>query len=410
MNFKTINSNTIIQTLASFSFLAICTFPVLPLTLSGILVLVILIASLASFLFSGYKKKSRQSNVLLLALIVLPVYYFTELLYADDLQDTWFILQRKLALVVLPLSGWLFYSSAGKLNIKIALNVFSISVIGLVLYLLILLGINGLNPEHLETGGLAFALRTKAEEITAIHPTYISMFIGFSGSIFFHRFFLQTKRMEKALYFTAFSLLLVVLIVLSARMAIFATGLAIIFLMYHHRKELRSYKFLLGGLAFITVTFVLLYPPLQSRLLEVFSSESNSTTVRSVIWSCSVDQLKQNWLLGSGVEHFQENLNLCYKEKNAWGDMNGIVYNTHNEYLNVWCTKGILGFALFIVLIVLLFAKAKSNPQFTSFLIIFFTICFTENLLERQMGVMFFALFSSVLLFFSPPELKNENG
>ena len=133
-------------------------------------------------------------------------------------------------------------------------------------------------------------------------------------------------------------------------------------------------------------------PTMYERITEVFESDSNSTNVRAMIYSCSVELAKDHWLTGVSVERLQFYLNICYTQ---FGDIEGRLmpkFNTHNEYLNLICGKGILALSSFVILLVALFKKAIRQPDFLSFCILFALVCLTENLLERQIGVFFFTL------------------
>jgi O-antigen ligase len=83
-------------------------------------------------------------------------------------------------------------------------------------------------------------------------------------------------------------------------------------------------------------------------------------------------------------------------------------YNTHNEYLNIWFSAGIIGLLVFICSLFLSFKHAFKHKKFTYlFFLIFMSICFfTENYLERQAGIMLYTWFQCLFLF-SPKEIHH---
>ena len=125
--------------------------------------------------------------------------------------------------------------------------------------------------------------------------------------------------------------------------------------------------------------------------------EANATNSRLGIYHCSLEVIKQNFLFGAGGE-LQNKLNGCYGEIgiNRLQEKN---INTHNEYFNIFAGLGIFGIMIFLLLIILSFKSAKSDPYQLMFLGLFCLVCLTENLLSRQQGVFFFALFNYYFLF-----------
>jgi hypothetical protein len=71
----------------------------------------------------------------------------------------------------------------------------------------------------------------------------------------------------------------------------------------------------------------------------------------------------------------------------------------HNQYLTMWLTYGILGLLYFLLLVFYpLIGEAKGDKLFMAFTIIAAMSFLTEDTLETQAGVMFFAFFYSFLL------------
>ncbi|MEM9024297.1 MAG: hypothetical protein AAGB22_11175, partial [Bacteroidota bacterium] len=85
-------------------------------------------------------------------------------------------------------------------------------------------------------------------------------------------------------------------------------------------------------------------------------------------------------------------------------------YNTHNQFFNFWLNAGLLAVVAFLLMLLVPMIQAYSDKQHLYFLfLVFFAICcLTENLLSRQVGVEFYALFNSLLAFnrlrIAPPE------
>lgn len=84
---------------------------------------------------------------------------------------------------------------------------------------------------------------------------------------------------------------------------------------------------------------------------------------------------------------------------------------THNQYLTLWLTLGIGGLLLFIFLLVAVLFKNKGELKlyFIAFWLISFLSFFTEDTLETQAGVTFFAIFNTLFVLASTSH-KNQTS
>ena len=184
---------------------------------------------------------------------------------------------------------------------------------------------------------------------------------------------------------------------LASRIVIVAVIVGILVIGLAHLKKMRSkILFLFGTISIVSVS-ILLVPSVKERVSELMSDEVNSTSIRYSIFDCSTDLVKSNWLFGASIENAQNQLDECYDIKGIEADLIG--FNSHNEYLNILLTKGVFLLIAFLTLLFVLFIRARGNILFIVFLCIFAIVCFTENLLERQMGVFFFSLFAGAFVF-----------
>ena len=109
----------------------------------------------------------------------------------------------------------------------------------------------------------------------------------------------------------------------------------------------------------------------------------------------NTEGIKQNWIFGVGPANVQKELDNCYSAytyRNQYDDFNKKTYNTHNQYFDVLLKFGIFGLLFFIVF---LFwgINYKSEYYYIFLLLIFFSML-TENILNRQVGIVFFNFFN----------------
>jgi O-antigen ligase len=148
--------------------------------------------------------------------------------------------------------------------------------------------------------------------------------------------------------------------------------------------------------------------PVKRRFNDLVSTEikkpekyeqSNEVNFRYVIYTCSYEILKEHWLFGLGLGNVQENLDQCYSHVDYinYDDFKVKNYNSHNQYLNAWLTYGILGL---LFLIYYLVASFNGGLKVHKALIIMVALCLlTENILEREAGVVFFVFFNTILFY-----------
>jgi O-antigen ligase len=111
------------------------------------------------------------------------------------------------------------------------------------------------------------------------------------------------------------------------------------------------------------------------------------------------------WLAGTGIGCRQDMLDSyflnygLYTGNPEMGDTGYIGYNFHNQYLEVLVGTGIPGLAIFIAIIVLIFLQDRKKLFFP--MLVYITIIlflFTESMLERQAGIVFFCLVWTIRL------------
>ena len=127
------------------------------------------------------------------------------------------------------------------------------------------------------------------------------------------------------------------------------------------------------------------------------SIDTWNKTNRVHIWSSSIDVFNENMLFGVGTGDINIELNRHYI-------LNGHNYlalkntNTHNQYLDYLIKYGLVGFFLIFGAFVLYFRKAWENKDsmYLMFLLLISLCMLTENILNRQYGIVFFFLFNSL--------------
>ena len=260
--------------------------------------------------------------------------------------------------------------------------------------------------------------RVMFEEVTGIHPTYMGMFLCFAVCItlLLHP---ANDRKGGVVKYGLVYLLVVFLLSLLAKSPLIALVIICSHFAYLRRKTLYRYKLLISGLLIAIMVACFFIPFFGQRVKEIFqfagagkagTVADNSMYVRQMIWKVDTDLLRQHWLTGVGPGRMLHMLHERYFFYSIAHQFSVGYYDPHNEYFSQWLSFGILGIVLFLVGIGAQFINAlrAKNNLYLYLLIIFAITFFTETVLSRQKGVMFYAVFTSLFFFYSIRAAKTK--
>lgn len=260
--------------------------------------------------------------------------------------------------------------------------------------------------------------RMTFEPFTGIHPTYMSLYLGFAICITSIIWKPLTKR-DRILKPIFLYTLLLFLLALFSKSPIIALGVIAIHFLYTERKRLHDMKWIIVTFSSFILAAYAFIPFFRQRLGEALqfsgigakgTSADNSFYDRQMIFNTDVDILRRYWLGGVGPGALQKRLNeRFFFHSIRWERAVGY-FDPHNQYLSVWLSLGIIGIVVFISILVMHFIRAirTGNRLYLYLLIILGVTFFTETLLQRQQGVIFYSLFTS-LFFFSNVKTEVAN-
>ena len=256
---------------------------------------------------------------------------------------------------------------------------------------------------------------------------YMAMYASFSVFIFI---MLYINKKQNGLKTVIGLILLLALIgITSVRIQLIAIPItAFVFVFYHKTSKIIKRKLITGsiGVVIAMAAIVLILPSTRNRLNETIDEirsingmvNNKQTNHRVFLWKYGMDVIEDNFWIGTGTGSGDEALGQKLENCTArfWdghttyllGSKN---YNYHNSYLQHFATHGIIGFLLFITIMFGPFIISRKSIG--SIEAVFLTIAsisfFTESMLERQAGVLFFGFFYS-LLFIAPFSESKATG
>jgi len=249
------------------------------------------------------------------------------------------------------------------------------------------------------------------------HPSYASMMytLAIAVMIYFllHR---KTTIIEKIFYLLCFPVFIGDIFLLSSKTAFFVLAFLFVVLFFYILFQKRIKKINLLYIFLIILIGGTLYsylPKNFNRFLSQMERINHLTDfkkdTRYTIWTNALEVAKNNLPWGTGTGDSKASLKLNYA-KNLHFDYYLEEFNCHNQYLQLLVTLGFLGFFTFIAgqIYSIWIAHKKNYFLYVVFTLIISVNFLTESMLERQVGVAFFAIFNALLCMFAFAEPKKE--
>lgn len=328
------------------------------------------------------------------------------LLYTSNQKTGLFILEKKAALLLIPLLALPLFERI-QVPRSSVYGILGVITIGSSLLLLFIASFKALVIQDSQ----AFYFENFTTPL--IHYVYYAMYFAI-GSLFLidSLFDSMVKRKNGA----AFLILLFVyslsfLILVASKTGILAFSLASVFLLY---KRIQSRKlFLLSLFTLIISASVVLYfnETTRNRFTELTQNLSLLTrdqlgdwneevitglNMRLLFWKISVIHIWQDnrMLWGTGTGDTQDYLDALYTNPkyNRYGYVG---WDTHNEWVFTFVQLGLIGVVVLALLYFSYWRKAsqKGDLKFIVFLFITLAFSMSESILESNKGIVYFSLF-----------------
>jgi len=240
------------------------------------------------------------------------------------------------------------------------------------------------------------------------HPTYFAMFVSMASIFIYYELKNKISISLKVCYILILIWFCVFIFLLSSKAGIIAGFSAFLILVFYDLFKGKNI-FLYSILILITASSFCFALKNNNRFASVNTalersknnvSTNESSAVRLLVWSSTINILKTDWLFGVGTGDIKEELCKEYK-KNDYESALKERLNVHNQFLETFLGQGIVGL---IWILLLFFYPLKifwKNKDLVALLFLF--ICainfLFESMLNNQAGVVFFAFFYSFFIF-----------
>lgn len=348
---------------------------------------------LMSSLFDGLSIKEAfiqiiKYNKSVLFLFLIFCNYLLSLLWTDNLEYGLTRIETALPLLLLFLiSLQLQYEKLTSSQLTRFNNTFILSnIIYIVLFCFYIPFYNNIKYQSFDFN--FFRATVSSMPYLGIDPIYISLVTCISI------FLLWKSNLSKKIKIPLLLFLLLFLLVINSKSAL----LSIIIVAFFSLKKKRL---------IIVFVFSLVMIFFYTRFNEVLDFQTyfddngtvnfnNSTNIRIVIWKVFLSNLIEIIPFGVGIGDGESFLNQSYYEYLSNNKLNN--YNTHNQFFGILLTSGFTGLLFLLYILFNFFVNSiKKNNKVIKYLFITFLVhLLTENILERQLGVILFSFFITI--------------
>ncbi len=251
-----------------------------------------------------------------------------------------------------------------------------------------------------------------------IHPTYYSLFILTAIILILvypTKVFIKYK-LTLLIIFTTFILLLQTKIIIIITLCIYIS------LFFNKKIKIKNTAILISIIFLGVILGITIGKSRFTQVtnnLEMGTFKESGISQRAWLWKSALKQIKNKPFFGYGLAS-QKTSFVWMIEKDLLENPNLHTYDTavkinakknlHNQYITILYEFGIVGFLLFIISIVLLFKQVYKNNNYLSLYLFssYLLVLFTENLLDRQMGV-YYTFILSLLFIYSLLPYDNKH-
>jgi len=354
-------------------------------------------------------KKSRLRSVLTVQNLILSSVFLINLagiIYSFDKKEAFKDIERQLAIVLFPvifsLNGldWQQYKTR-------ILKLFGLTCVLTILYLyadaIHIILYNKLPLQSLFS--LAFINHNFAEPV-GLHATYFSMYVALSAAVFLHLFLKEKKNTYRFIYAVAISILLAGLLQLASRSVLIATIILIIpgFLLFMP-TGMQRFRFIVVSVLVLLIAIlgITKIDSFKKRYVSELKNDLTQASINNEIlepriirWRYTVQLIRHSPVIGYGSGSEKMLLKEKYFENKLYNSYINEL-NAHNQYLSILLKTGMVGLLIFLLTLFYGFVSAWHNRDivFAAFMIIISIVSFSENLLDVNKGIFFYAFFFS---------------
>lgn len=246
-------------------------------------------------------------------------------------------------------------------------------------------------------------------EPIGIHATYLSMYVALATVVFLHYFLVEKNIKNRVLYAFAIGILLAGLFQLASRSVLIAMIIIVLLVFpFFIEKGLRRSRFIIVSLLIILIAILGIsrIDSFRKRYVADFKNDLTQASInnellesRALRWHYVVRLIEHSPVIGYGSGSEKRLLKEQYFENKLYNSyLNEL--NAHNQYLSILLKTGAIGLLIFLFTLFYGFRTGWRSRDIIlmAFLILFSIVSFSENTLDVNKGIFFYAFFFSFLI------------
>lgn len=231
-----------------------------------------------------------------------------------------------------------------------------------------------------------------------VHPSYFAvMLVFFISNLCFNKdFFFFRKR--TFLFVITLSLFFLFLLETSSRIAFILFVIVLLYNMFKIKNI--KHKLICVSTIIVMMLLSIKFDYLSTKFGKILDSSGHVGFERVHRWKAILDVFleSKDVFLGTGSGDVDEIYMEAYKRGNFQLALNDR-YNAHNQYLEFFVSNGLLGFFVYLVVLVyFLYSTRLKSDYHVYFIIIILLFSVTESIFGTSKGVFFFSFFYCVLI------------
>jgi len=260
-------------------------------------------------------------------------------------------------------------------------------------------------------GNISIKTNTYFSKYLGLTHVYYGMFVGLAISFLFYLDVNKLKFVSPVLDKILLFLLLITLVLIGSRIALIAVFLTLILVLFV-KIRLKWYVKSAILLIIISVMFMAsysliprakddlkyvkkVYTSIQSNNKEdIVHNSWRNMYQRYLVLKYTKNEIKLNPIMGIGLVNVRDQIS---DKIHADGYIHFQPINTHNQYLHFLLGLGLIGFLLFLWILVHFFKGLREHQLGLIFMVFFIVIMMTESILVRAKGISLFFLFAFIL-------------
>lgn len=245
-----------------------------------------------------------------------------------------------------------------------------------------------------------------------MHATFFSLQVAIAFVFMISGFVQQPPGWYKGLYFIGMGILLAGLVQLGAKSVIVCLFIIINLLvplfLFEKNKRLK-FMLVTGALSLFAMAFIISSTAFRERFVAALHTDlsrnikyGDAVEPRLVRWEAAAGLITNSPVIGHGAGTEIGLLQDVFFNKKIYHAFLDKL-NIHSQYLSFLIKSGIIGLAVYLATLFFGFKAAwqKRDLLFFSFMLLVALVSVSENLLDVDKGVMFYALFFSFFAFSS---------